>query len=339
MASDAPSPLLRTRIPTPGEPLPDENSEGPLAPIHVVKHASELPSGFLNPSFGSPLVIGLDCEGIELCRHGAICVIQLLVNLIASSALLISVTLTALVNNLIPIAPRKTPWWSRGTAIAPLAFPDAIYLVDAIEGGEALVQACKGSLESNFITKVIHDCKRDSEALYFQYGIKLHNVVDTQIAYSLIEEQEGRNRSPNDYISLVSLLADTRYCGTFSQMLSKFASCSGVEVDFQSGVAYPEKEKIRCLLRQDRNFWTYRPLSEQMIRTAADDVRFLLYIYHKMMEKLNKRSRWHLAIRGCLYCRCFCLSGNSHADWPALPRFPCSHVSMQLIFTTNSTAN
>lgn len=44
-----------------------------------------------------------------------------------------------------------------------LAFPDAIYLVDAIEGGEVLINACKPALESNYITKVIHDCKRDSE--------------------------------------------------------------------------------------------------------------------------------------------------------------------------------
>ena len=44
-----------------------------------------------------------------------------------------------------------------------LAFSDAVYLVDAIEGGEELIIACKPALESNYITKVIHDCKRDSE--------------------------------------------------------------------------------------------------------------------------------------------------------------------------------
>uniref|UniRef100_A0A0A9DZT7 3'-5' exonuclease domain-containing protein n=1 Tax=Arundo donax TaxID=35708 RepID=A0A0A9DZT7_ARUDO len=76
-----------------------------------------------------------------------------------------------------------------------LAFLDAVYLVDAIEGGKELIQSCKPALESDHIIKVIHDCKRDSEALYFQFGIKLHNVVDTQIAYSLIEEQEGKKEN------------------------------------------------------------------------------------------------------------------------------------------------
>lgn len=73
---------------------------------------------------------------------------------------------------------------------------------------------------------------------------------------------------------------------------------------------------------QDPNFWKYRPLSELMIRAAADDVRFLLYIYHKLTEKLNAQSLWSLAIRGELYCRCFCISDNDFSDWPDLPPIP-----------------
>ncbi|GKV09987.1 hypothetical protein SLEP1_g21415 [Rubroshorea leprosula] len=234
-----------------------EDHEAPAVPIHIVTSASQLPAKFLEPSPQDPLVIGFDCEGVDLCRHGTLCIMQ-------------------------------------------LAFPDAIYLVDAIEGGETLVKACKPALESSYITKVIHDCKRDSEALYFQFGIKLHNVMDTQIAFSLIEEQEGRTRLHDDYISFVSLLADPRYCG----------------------ISYQEKEEVRVLLRQDPKFWIYRPLSELMVRAAADDVRFLLCIYHKMMEKLNGRSLWYLSVRGALYCRCFCINDNDYADWTPLPYIP-----------------
>ncbi|KAF3447496.1 hypothetical protein FNV43_RR12682 [Rhamnella rubrinervis] len=250
----------QTQIPLPsdsdGKPLKPE-AQLSVVPIYIVTHASQLPNEFLEPSSERQLVIGFDCEGVDLCRHGTLCIMQ-------------------------------------------LAFPDAVYLVDAVQGGEMLMKACKPALESSFITKVIHDCKRDSEALYFQFGIKLNNVVDTQIAYSLLEEQEGRAWIPDDYISFVSLLADPRYCGT----------------------SYLEKEEVRVLLRQDPKFWTYRPLSEQMVRAAADDVRFLLYIYHKMMGKLNQRSLWYLAVRGALYCRCFCTNNNDYADWPSLPPIP-----------------
>lgn len=249
-----------THIPVPPDlgdkPIKNE-SDWSTVSIHVVTCASQLPAEFLQPSSERQLVIGFDCEGVDLCRHGTLCIMQ-------------------------------------------LAFADAVYLVDAIEGGETLVKACKPALESSYVTKVIHDCKRDSEALFFQFGIKLNNVVDTQIAYSLIKEQEEHKRVPDDYISFVGLLADPSYCG----------------------ISYDEKEEVRVLLRQDPNFWTYRPLSEQMVRAAADDVRFLLHIYHKMLEKLNQRSLWYLAVRGALYCRCFCISDNNYADWPALPPLP-----------------
>ncbi|XP_022754638.1 uncharacterized protein LOC111302964 isoform X4 [Durio zibethinus] len=213
MASSHPA-SHRTHVPLSSESggNPFDN-DAPPVPIHIVTDASQLPREFLNPSPKRQLVVGFDCEGIDLCRHGTLCIMQ---------------------------------------------------------------------------------------ALYFQFGIKLHNVMDTQIAYSLIEEQEGRTRLPDDYISFVGLLADPRYCG----------------------ISYPEKEEVRLLLRQDPNFWTYRPLSELMVRAAADDVRFLLYIYHMMMGKLNQRSLWYLAVHGALYCQCFCVSDNNYADWPSVPPIP-----------------
>ncbi|XP_021776434.1 piRNA biogenesis protein EXD1-like [Chenopodium quinoa] len=255
MADDPPSHLAH--VPLPSNPGGLVSDDAPPVPIYIITEASQLPVEFLEPSPETKLVIGFDCEGVDLCRYGTLCIMQ-------------------------------------------IAFPDAIYLVDAIEGGDMLIEACKPALESRYITKVIHDCKRDSEALYFQFGIKLHNVMDTQIAYTLIEEQDGRPKGPDDYISFVSLLADPRYCG----------------------ISYLEKEEVRVLLRQDPKFWKYRPLSDLMIRAAADDVRFLLYIYHKMMEKLNAQSLWNLAVRGELYCRCFCINDDNLAEWPALPSIP-----------------
>ncbi|KAJ7519000.1 hypothetical protein O6H91_20G018500 [Diphasiastrum complanatum] len=226
-------------------------------PVYIVTQASTLPCSFLDPDPELPLVVGFDCEGVDLARYGRLCIMQ-------------------------------------------LAFENAVYLVDAVEGGDALMQACKPALESSYVTKVIHDCKRDAEALYFQYGIKLSNVFDTQIAYSLIEEQEGKRWSHDDHISFVDLLADERYCG----------------------VVYEEKEEVRSLLRKDPEFWAHRPLTEMMKRVAADDVRFLLRIHSNMVQRLEEQSKWMLGVRGSLYCRCFCIVNEGVSDWPAIPRLP-----------------
>lgn len=45
-------------------------------PIHIVTAASQLPVEFLEPSPQSKLVIGFDCEGVDLCRKGTLCVMQ-----------------------------------------------------------------------------------------------------------------------------------------------------------------------------------------------------------------------------------------------------------------------
>lgn len=121
-----------------------------------------------------------------------------------------------------------------------------------------------------------------------------------QLAYSLIEEQQGQKRSSCENISFMRLIADRRYCG----------------------ISYFEKKEVRSLLREDPTFWTYRPLSELMIRAAADDVRFLPYIHHKIMEKLSEESLWRLAVRGALHCRCYCVNDNEQADWPPIPSIP-----------------
>ncbi|KMZ61936.1 hypothetical protein ZOSMA_49G00040 [Zostera marina] len=45
-------------------------------PIHVVNHASQLPREFVEPSSERKLVIGFDCEGVDLCRSGTLCIMQ-----------------------------------------------------------------------------------------------------------------------------------------------------------------------------------------------------------------------------------------------------------------------
>ncbi|XP_074312476.1 exosome complex exonuclease rrp6-like isoform X1 [Silene latifolia] len=256
-----PASYLNTYIPLPTNSGSSKNSDNDsflsLVPIHIVTNASQLPKELRRPSPERQLVIGFDSEGVNLSRHGTLCILQ-------------------------------------------IATSDAIYIVDAINGGKDLMNACKPALESAYITKVIHDCKRDSEALYFQFGIKLHNVVDTQIAYSLLQEQLGLGQPSDDCISFIGLLADRRFCG----------------------ISYLEKKEVCFLLQQDPRYWTYRPFTEQMIHAAVDDVRFLPYIHHKIMEKLNEQSMWKLAVRGALYCRCFCVTEYGFADWPPIPSVP-----------------
>lgn len=50
--------------------------DGSRVPIHIVTTASQLPVEFLEPSPQTKLVIGFDCEGVDLCRNGTLCIMQ-----------------------------------------------------------------------------------------------------------------------------------------------------------------------------------------------------------------------------------------------------------------------
>lgn len=57
------------------KPLKHE-ADSSAVPIYIVTHASQLPVEFLEPSYERQLIIGFDCEGVDLCRHGTLCIMQ-----------------------------------------------------------------------------------------------------------------------------------------------------------------------------------------------------------------------------------------------------------------------
>lgn len=56
-----------------------------------------------------------------------------------------------------------------------------------------------------------------------------------------------------------------------------------------------------------------------MKRVAADDVRFLLCIYERMVKSLTDLSKWRLHVRSSLYCQCFCVGADCFLGGPLPP--------------------
>ncbi len=44
-----------------------------------------------------------------------------------------------------------------------------------------IVKELKSLMENSSVVKVIHDCRQDSAALFYQLQIRLDNVFDTQV--------------------------------------------------------------------------------------------------------------------------------------------------------------
>jgi ribonuclease D len=144
-----------------------------------------------------------------------------------------------------------------------VATPKKVYLFDVLKGGDRLFfdRGLRYLLESNKIVKVMHDCRKDSEALYYQYDVSLRGVWDSQIAYSVLSQLKGY-KTPYP-IGLNTLLK----------------ACCCEENKF--------KDMVKSAMTAMRNFWEVRPLSRMMIDYAAGDVSNLLRVYSMLNNELQ----------------------------------------------------
>ncbi|XP_064645488.1 piRNA biogenesis protein EXD1-like [Lineus longissimus] len=106
-------------------------------------------------------------------------------------------------------------------------------------------------LQSAEVTKVMHDCRKDSAALLKQFGIHLRSVFDTQVAYSLVLEKQGLQ----------------------GRMISLYHLAKKCSVN-QSDVCFPE-EPSDCSV-----FWSQRPLPKDLLKTLSAEVAALCLMLH-----------------------------------------------------------
>ncbi|KAK7864898.1 hypothetical protein R5R35_001987 [Gryllus longicercus] len=120
-------------------------------------------------------------------------------------------------------------------------------------------------LESEDVTKVIHDCRNDSVNLYNQYGITLRNIFDTQAAHAILQLQElGK---PVHKVKNVSLNA---LCELYDAPIN------------------PMKDQLKNVYRRDQRYWARRPLSRDMMIYAAADVLSLVpQVYEAMVNLIR----------------------------------------------------
>ena len=101
------------------------------------------------------------------------------------------------------------------------------------------------------VVKVFHACSQDMEVLRYALGVLPRPVFDTQVAATFLGE-----RMQISYHGLVHA-----FCG----------------------VNLPKTESLTD--------WSRRPLTDQQLEYALDDVRYLIKAYHIMVKRLTKRGR------------------------------------------------
>ncbi len=138
---------------------------------------------------------------------------------------------------------RRTTFYAK-LALLQVYDGQAIYLIDPLKTG------CPESLKQVFanqdIVKILHSCKEDIEVLFTEWGCKIANLFDTQVAYHMVEDEGsiGYARIVEKYTNVI---------------LSK---------------------------QQTQSDWIKRPLSSAQLNYAANDVLYLIYIYQNLKARL-----------------------------------------------------
>lgn len=146
-----------------------------------------------------------------------------------------------------------------------------VYILDIMACPNMIVEGkIKDLLESENVTKVIHDCRNDSVNLYNQFDITLKNVFDTQAAHAVLQLQQQ-----NVPVYKVKNLSLNALCELYNAPMN------------------PMKEQLKNVYKRDQRYWARRPLSKDMIIYAASDVLSLVNpaIYAYMSSNIKPENQ------------------------------------------------
>ncbi len=143
--------------------------------------------------------------------------------------------------------------------LVSICFPSMeVYLVDVGSTPcPRVVKSVKDLFESNDVTKIIHDCRMDCDALYHLHGIRVNNVHDTSCFHDVITFTENKN-------------------------LNDVLLYNGMSMNAQ---------RDKSVYKYNPGYWSTRPLTHTMISWASSDVDKLFTLADKQLERISGMSK------------------------------------------------
>lgn len=135
----------------------------------------------------------------------------------------------------------------------------------------------KSVLESEEWPKLLWDCRTDSNALYFLSGVDLKGVEDVQLFENLqyTEDYDSRHPSKNYLLGLAKAI--DRYAPIPSSEKNELAA-------------------LKASFKGQYHIFGIRPLSDEAIRYAANDVKHLGPMLDVLARKLNAQEKFMIKI-------------------------------------------
>lgn len=140
---------------------------------------------------------------------------------------------------------RRTTKDNMRLALLQINDGEEIFIIDPLKIDSPAQQT--SFLFDNDVTKILHSCKEDLEAIYSWTHEKMQNVFDTQLANSFLEDE---------------------YSVSYQNLVEK-------------------KLAIVLDKGETRSNWLRRPLSNSQLKYAALDVEYLINIYFEQKKELS----------------------------------------------------
>ena len=172
--------------------------------------------------------------------------------------------------------------------IITVATEEKVYIFDVQKLGQATFSSGLGAiLEDESRKKLMFDCRQDSDALWHQFKVKLSGVLDVQLL-EVIYRRENPSASTTNTANTAQSSSNNKRGGRNrrSQRTDEIEKIYGfgrcVELYLQDEKLIKIKDKGKRLLEKDKELWTKRPLTDDLIQYCVVDTMAMFRLYNKM---------------------------------------------------------
>jgi exonuclease 3'-5' domain-containing protein 1 len=152
-----------------------------------------------------------------------------------------------------------------------IATDSHVYIFDVLSLGTTLFdQGLRYILENPIPTKVFYDCRRDSDILYYHFGVKLKGVLDVALTEVFYRWKNGHG-SP--------------------RFLKGYKRCVESYLCIENPHFFQVKERIGNRMNAgDTQFWLQRPLPMDAIEYSAYDVKYLRELHFVLTQSMSTKN-------------------------------------------------
>ena len=162
----------------------------------------------------------------------------------------------------------------------------------------------RDALENPHATKLMFDCRVDSDALYHQHGVKLAGVFDVQLADVAARRRRslavtflaGMPKCAQRHLSAGAAAAEAALAALDGPAAAREGAEPPITAEAVSRVTEHLKTKVKALYAPDRGgdsgLWALRPISVDARRYAALDVWLLGEIHDAMTSSESLDEEW-----------------------------------------------